>query len=113
MEIYNVNTYDTMKEVQYFEHYTVQKNETLFQLAKKKNVNPKLLAVLNGLTEADTIIANQVIMIPKSDYSYYITKEGDSLNGVAKMFNSSLLSLITDNQTIYLQEGQLMVSKFK
>lgn len=98
---------DTSK--QYFEYYTIQKGDSLYQIARKYNINPKLLASLNGLNDDDYIYPNQVILIPKANYSYYITKDGDTLEEVAKTFNISLNDLIINNPTIYLLEGQLLV----
>ena len=95
----------------YFEYYTIQKGDNLYQIAKKYNVNPSLLAIINGLNVSDYIYPEQVIMIPKEGYAYYITKEGDTLNIVADTFNTGVNNLIKYNQTIYLQEGQLIVNK--
>ena len=50
-------------------------------------------------------------MVPKQGYSYYITKAGDTLNLVANTFNTSVSNLLKNNETIYLQEGQLIVNK--
>ena len=95
----------------YFEYYTIQKGDNLYAIAKKYNVNPALLATINGLNTSDYIYPEQVIMIPKSDFAYYITKEGDTLELVAKTFNTSEDNLIKYNPTIYLQEGQLIVNR--
>lgn len=111
MEIYNINSDNLIEEVKYFEYYTLKKNETLFELAKNKNINPKLIAVLNGIGVGDYLYKDQLLMIPKKDYSYYITKEGDTLNTVSKTFSSSIEDIIKNNQTIYLLEGQLIVNK--
>ncbi len=59
----------------YYDYYTIQKGDNLYEIAKKSNVNPKLLAIINGLNVNDYIYPNQIIMIPKSNYAYYITKE--------------------------------------
>ena len=50
-------------------------------------------------------------MIPKSGYSFYITKEGDTLNLVADRFNRKIDELTKMNTTIYLLPGQLMINK--
>lgn len=96
---------------QYFEYYTIKKGDTLYGIARENNINPDLLALLNGLNSADYIYPNQEILIPKANYSYYVTKEGDTLDIVANRFNQSRESLINNNQTIYLLEGQLLVKK--
>ena len=109
-DIYNVNE-ETKPNNDYFEYYTIKKGENLYQIAKKYNVNPSLLAILNGLNINDYIYPDQVIMIPKEGYAYYITKEGDTLNLVANTFNTNVQNILRNNSTIYLEEGQLIVNK--
>ena len=96
---------------QYFEYYTIKKGDTLYEIARQYNINPELLALLNGLNSQDYIYPNQEILIPKSNYSYYVTKEGDTLDIVAQKFNQRPLELLNTNDTIYLQSGQLLVKK--
>lgn len=95
----------------YYDYYTIKKGDNLYQISKKYNVNASLLAILNGLNLDDYIYPDQVIMIPKNNYAYYITKEGDTIELVANTFNTDVMSLIKNNPTIYLQEGQLIVNK--
>ena len=59
----------------------------------------------------DYIYPNQKIMIPKSGYSFYITKDGDTLSIVADKFKRNADEIIKMNQTIYLLPGQLMINK--
>lgn len=103
----------TIKEVKYFDFYSIEKNDTLFTIAKQRNVNPNLLALLNGLDPTDYIFKGQSIMIPKNNFSYYITKEGDTINTVAELFSTTPNNIVRDNQSIYLKEGQLVVSKIR
>ena len=105
------NDYEESNSNDYFDYYTIKKGDNLYQISKKYNVNPSLLAVLNGLNINDYIYPDQVIMIPRSNYAYYIIKEGDTLNLVAETFNTSTNSLLKYNPTIYLQDGQLIVNK--
>ena len=95
----------------YFEYYTIKKGDTLYGIARAYNINPELLSLLNGLNNNDYIYPNQEIIIPKSNYSYYVTTEGDTLETVSKKFNSSCNELISNNETIYLLPGQLIVKK--
>lgn len=96
---------------QYFEYYTIEKGDTLYQIALRYNINPELLASMNGLNLADYIYPNQEILIPKSGYSYYITAEGDTLNTVADRFKTNTSKLLQNNDTIYLMEGQILVNR--
>ena len=99
----------TNKE-EYFTSYTINQGDNLYQIAKKYNINPTLLAAINGLSENDYIYPKQEILIPKSGYSYYITNEGDTLGIVADKFGADQKSLV-DLNTIYLLPGQLIVNK--
>lgn len=99
----------TNKE-EYFTSYTINQGDTLYQIAKRYNINPTLLAAINGLSENDYIYPKQELLIPKSGYSYYITNEGDTLGIVADKFGTDQKSLV-DLNTIYLLPGQLIVNK--
>lgn len=120
MEINNIYDYRLFKagreinvpgDSDYFTTYTVNSGDSLYQIARRYNINPTLLAALNGLNMDDYIYPNQKIIIPKSGYSFYITKEGDTLELVGKKFNRNLKDLLELNKTIYLLPGQLMINK--
>ena len=95
----------------YFEYYTIKKGDSLYKIAREKNLNPELLALLNGLDNDDYIYPNQEIMLPKSNYSYYVTAEGDTFDMVTKKFNVDKNTFIKENEIIYLMPGQLLVKK--
>ena len=73
--------------------------------------NTKLLAELNGLNLDDYIYPGQTLLIPKKNVSYYITKDGDTLDTVSGIFNVNIDNIIKDNKTIYLKEGQMIYLK--
>ena len=95
----------------YFEFYTIEKGDSLYGIARRYNINPNLLASLNGLNLEDYIYPGQEILIPKSNYSYYLTAEGDTLESVAKTFNINKNKLMEENEIIYLLADQLLVHK--
>ena len=95
----------------YFEYYTIEKGDNLYRIALKYNINPELLSNLNGLMMDDYIYPGQELLIPKSGYSYYITTEGDTLDIVANRFKVSKNKIMTENETIYLLPGQVLVNK--
>lgn len=97
----------------YFNYYVIEKGDTLFEIGRKYNINPELLASMNGLDLDDYIYPNQEILIPKSGYSYYITKEGDTLETVKDTFNITQEKLLENNSVIYLLAGQILVKKNK
>lgn len=97
----------------YFDTYTINTGDSLYAISKKYNINPELLAALNGLNLNDYIYPNQVILLPVANYSYYITKDGDTLDLVAEMFKKSKEAVVRENETIYLMSGQILVSERK
>ena len=97
----------------YFDTYTINTGDTLYGISRKYNINPELLAALNGLNMDDYIYPRQVILLPIGNYSYYITKDGDTLEFVENVFNKSQEELLRENETIYLLAGQVLVSKRK
>ncbi len=95
----------------YFNTYVIESGDSLYKISEKYDINPTLLASLNGLNMSDYIYPGQEILIPKSGYSYYITAEGDTLEMVANLFKISESELIKQNETIYLLKDQILVSK--
>lgn len=98
---------------QYFNYYVIEKGDSLYGIAKKYNINPELLASMNGLDMDEYIYPNQEILIPKSGYSYYITKDGDTLDTVANIFKENRSELLQNNPIVYLLAGQIMIKKNK
>lgn len=95
----------------YFTYYTIEKGDNLYAIARKYNINPKLLAAVNGIEDDEYIYPNQELLIPKSGYSYYITAEGDTLGAVANAFKTNIGGLVEQNKTIYLLPEQILVYK--
>ena len=97
----------------YFDYYTINKGDTLYKIATKNNINPTLLAELNGLNENDYIYPNQVLLVPKAGSILYITAIGDTLNEVVKGLGANIDDLMEQNSKLYLQPEQLIVYKYK
>ena len=53
----------------YFEYYTIKKGDSLYGIAREYNINPELLALLNGLNSNDYIII--ITKKKKYDFSYF------------------------------------------
>ena len=100
-------------KTKYFDTYTINKGDTLYAISKKYNINPNLLASINGLNLDDYIYQNQVLLLPVSGYSYYVTAEGDTLDAVSQMFKKNKENILKENETIYLLPGQILVSERK
>ena len=95
----------------YFEYYVIKKGDSLYKIARENNINPDLLALLNGLNKEDYIYPGQEIMVPKNNYSYYVTAEGDTIDMVIKKFNVDKNTFMKDNEVVYLMPGQLLVKR--
>lgn len=96
-----------------FDYYTVNKGDTLYKIASDNNMDPDLLAELNGINKTDYIYPNQTLLIPKPGTILYITAVGDTLSGVLKGLNVDINKLLSQNGNIYLQPEQLIVYKYK
>ena len=59
----------------------------------------------------DYIYPDEEILIPKDNYSYYVTAEGDTISTVANKFKTSVSDMVDNNETIYLLPEQLLVKK--
>ena len=99
----------TMNE--YFEVYTIEKGDNLYNIARKYNTDYNLLALLNGINVDDYIYPNTTILVPKRDVKYYITKDNDTLLLVNRLLGGNINKLLSQNNNIYLEEGQLIVYK--
>lgn len=98
-------------ESPYYSLYEIKKGDLLYKISKEFNVNTKLLAELNGLNMDDYIYPQQVLLIPKRDVSYYITKDGDTLYTVSNIFDTKEVNIVSQNKTIYLLPGQMIFFK--
>ena len=113
--ILNPGDYIVVPKVQmenpYFVEYTVKKGDSIYELARRENVDPNQLLRLNGLNETDIIYAGQKIMLPRKGVSFYVTEMDDTLNMILKRLNVSANDLARQNRTIYLTNDQLLVYK--
>lgn len=98
-------------ETPYYTYYVIQNGDTLYKIGKEYNLNPKLIAELNGLKYDEYIYPNQTIILPKKGVQYYITKKDDTLKSVAETFKVKESDLANQNQTIYLLDGQMIFYK--
>ena len=80
----------------------------MYSIASRYNTNEDYLLKINGLDKNDYIYPNQQILVPKENVEIYITKENDTLKGVANNFRISIEELVNQNNEIYLKEEQLL-----
>lgn len=91
----NENQYNT---------YVVKKGDNLYNIAKRYNVDEKIIELLNGLKENEYIYPGQKLLIPKDNV--YVTKENDT---VKKLLDSGIN--LDNLYNIYLQNDQIIFYK--
>ena len=71
--------------------YTVQKGDSLYQIAKKYNTTTDKLKRLNNLT-SNLLSIGQPLKVPTSngEYTLYTVVKGDSLYQIAKKYNTTV-----------------------
>ena len=92
-----------------FDYYTILKGDTLYSVAKKNNVTVNILSAINGLDPSEYIYPGQTILVPKQGVSVYITTMGDTIQNIARYFNTTVANLSYNNNNIYLLPDQLIV----
>lgn len=102
---------NTKIESPYYKIYEIKKGDTLYKISKEFDVNTKLLSELNGLNIDDYIYPGQMLLVPKKDVSYYITKDGDTLYTVSNIFGVKEADIVNNNKTIYLLPEQMIYYK--
>jgi LysM repeat protein len=87
--------------------YTVQKGDTLFSIAVRFQTTVAVLLRANpDITNRNVITVGQVIYLPGATITLsngqvvYVTKRGDSMGAIARLFNISLSTLISANTQI-------------
>ena len=88
--------------------YTVQRGNTLSQIAREYHVSVEHIVELNNIENPNLIYPGQKLRITESDVTelapvdntiqvYYVVKEGDTLNGIARRFGISLNEILQYN----------------
>ena len=91
--------------------YEVKNGDTIYSISKNYNVDYNLILKLNGLDENDYIYPNQKLVIPNSNYTYYITLENDTLPIIAQKMNKNIIDILNQNDNIILEKDQLIIFK--
>ena len=94
-----------------FQIYKVQKGDSIYSIARSYNIDPSTLLLINGLNKDDMIYPNQEITIPKSGIVVYVTRQGDTINGIINNLGIDVNTLNKENQRIFVVEDQLVVHK--
>ena len=92
--------------------YVIQPGDSLYEIAKRYNTTVDMIAKLNGLEASSYIYPNQEILIPTKNYKFYITENGDTITSVAEKLNVNVLDLLNQNETLYLEDDQMIIYKW-
>lgn len=98
-------------ENQVFQMYKVKKGDSIYSIARAYNVDPSTLLLLNGLNKDDMIYPDQELTLPKSGVVVYVTRQGDTINGIINNLGIDANTLNKENQRLFVLEDQLVVHK--
>ena len=98
---------------QKFITYTIQKGDTIIDIARKYNLDYKQLLNLNGLDKEEYLYIGQQILIPNTNVSFWITGSNDTLNDVANKFGAKPIEIIEANENIFLRPDQMLIFQKK
>jgi len=99
------------EENQVFQTYKVKRGDSIYSIARAYNVDPSTLLLLNGLNKDDMIYPDQEITIPKNGVVVYVTRQGDTINGIINNLGIDANTLNKENQRLFVLEDQLVVHK--
>ena len=95
----------------WFDIYTVEKGDNLYNIANKYNISLKDLLDINGLDKDNYIYPGQEIMVPKDNVKVIITSNEETINSASKRLGLNNEELLYQNDNIYLLPEQLLVYK--
>lgn len=77
--------------------YRVQNGDTLWNIAEQFNLDLELMALMNGLTPEEMIIAGQTLNVPAEEAVIHQVQEGESLWSIAREYEISIDTIIGEN----------------
>ena len=94
-----------------FQRYIIRNGDTLFEIGRRFQVSPEILAMINGLKMDEYIYAGEELIVPASGVSLYISLEGDTLEEISSKASVDVRDIINHNENLYLLPEQLVVLK--
>lgn len=79
------------------ETYRVQPGDTLWGIAREKQVDVGLLAEINNLPADGLLVAGQELRIPKGNFIPHVVAVGETLWGIAQNYNVEISDIISEN----------------
>lgn len=91
--------------------YTVKKGDTIYDIARRNNIDRRILLLINGMEEDDYIYPDEQILIPNENVGLYLTEEGDTISSVSENLSIEPIEMLNMNDTIFLSPNQIIVYK--
>lgn len=96
---------------EFLKTYIIMVGDTLYDIARRNNIDINTILLLNGLNKDDYLYPGQEIVLPITDDTLYITKDGDTMSKILDINNITFEELIQRNKNIYLEPDQIIILK--
>lgn len=91
--------------------YIVKKGDSIYDIARRNNIDKRILLLINGKDEDDYIYPDEQILIPSSNVGLYLTEEGDTIHSISENLSIQPSEMLEMNDTIFLSPEQVIVYK--
>jgi len=81
-----------------YDPHTVQKNETISELAVSLGINQDTIISVNKITNTRLVQAGKVIKIPNQDGILHTVKNGDTIDSLAEKYKADSAAIQTANE---------------
>lgn len=92
-------------------NYTVKKGDTIYDIARRNNIDRRLLLLINGMEEDDYIYPDEQILIPRQGVGLYLTEQDDTISSIIENLSITPEEMLRLNDTIFLSPNQVIVYK--
>ena len=94
-----------------FAIYKVKKGDSLYDIARRNDINYKDIILLNGLKEGEYIYPDQELLIPKANIGIYMITGTKTLNQISNELMVPVIDIVDQNASIYLLPDQVIIYK--
>ena len=94
-----------------FAIYKVKKGDSLYDIARRNDINYKDIILLNGLKEGEYIYPDQELLIPKANIGIYMITGTKTLNQISNELMVPVIDIVDQNASIYLLPDQVILYK--